>query len=111
MTLKQILEANNAAAVVKALEGRTDIRLYDNNIGYEHVKALATALESNDTITNINLYNNNIGDEGIKAVDGALAANKNKMTKYKSSIEAKDADALATVMNATTKLKLCNMNL
>merc|ERR1740136_599520 len=31
--------------------------------------------------------------------------------EYKSSIEAKDADALATVMNVNTKLILCNMNI
>merc|ERR1740136_215901 len=89
----------------------TAIYLKNNNIGDEGAKAIATALESNDTITNIELSNNTIGDEGIKAVDVALAANKNKMTKYKFSIEAKDADALATVMNATTKLQFCNMNI
>merc|ERR1740136_137651 len=47
----------------------------------------------------------------MKAVDVGLAANKNKMIEYKPSIEAKDVDALATVMNANTKLILCNMNI
>merc|ERR1740124_1909538 len=89
----------------------TTMNLTDNDIGDDGAKALVTALAFNDTITTIYLHNNNIGDEGINAVDGALAANKNKMTKFKSSIEAKDADALATVMNATTKLAFCNMNL
>ena len=107
LQLKDILEANNAAAVVKALEGETAINLNGNNISNESTKALATALESNDTITTINLNfnnigdkgakalviefndtittinlsNNNIGDEGIKAVDVALAANKKKISK------------------------------
>merc|ERR1740124_1250377 len=103
-----------AKALATALESNrtiTTINLSNNNIGDECAKALVTALEFNDTITTINLSNNNIGDEGIKAVVVALAANKNKMTEYKSAIEAKDTDALATVMNATTKLILCNMNI
>merc|ERR1740136_265876 len=47
----------------------------------------------------------------MKAVDVGLAANKNKMIEYKPSIEAKDVDALATVMNANTRLILCKMNI
>eukprot|EP00555_Chaetoceros_dichaeta_P005557 CAMPEP_0198255432 /NCGR_PEP_ID=MMETSP1447-20131203/5553_1 /TAXON_ID=420782 /ORGANISM="Chaetoceros dichaeta, Strain CCMP1751" /LENGTH=70 /DNA_ID=CAMNT_0043941797 /DNA_START=105 /DNA_END=313 /DNA_ORIENTATION=+ len=62
------LKANDAAAVTKALEGKTEINLFNKNIGDEGAKALATALETNDTITNIDLQYNNIGAEGAKAL-------------------------------------------
>ena len=72
--LEHSLKANNAATGVKALEGG-DVYLYNIDIGDESSKALATALESNDTITTIYLGYNQIVDKGTKALATALESN------------------------------------
>jgi hypothetical protein len=57
----------------------TTLYLHYNSLKDDGVKALANALETNETITTLNLIGNEIGPEGVKALADALT--KNKRTK------------------------------
>ena len=47
--------------------------LFDNRIGDEGAKALASALRVNGVLTSIDLRRNNLGDKGKKAIQDAVS--------------------------------------
>ena len=61
-----------------------ELNLYENKIGDEGAKALAEALQENQTLTSLVLWDNKIGDEGGKALLEALQKNQTLTTIYLS---------------------------
>jgi len=49
------------------------LNLWDNSIGDEGAKALASALRVNEVLQSINLEYNNLGDEGKGAIRDAVS--------------------------------------
>ena len=63
-----MINANDADALTKAIEGETIVDLPGAGIGDDGATVLATALTYNSTVTTINLRGNNIGQGGATAL-------------------------------------------
>ena len=71
----------------------TQLELYDNSIGDDGARALATALERNTTLTQLNLGRNSIGDDGKAAIrvpvhTPAPRSNKEYWRAHKQAMQA-----------------------
>jgi Leucine Rich repeat len=79
-----------AKALAQALQSNntvTTIHLSSNQIGDEGAKALAQALQNNNTVTAINLYRNEIGDELLNDINKLLEKNILQLEELSKKID------------------------
>ncbi|WP_341756497.1 MULTISPECIES: hypothetical protein [unclassified Candidatus Tisiphia] len=95
LSFNQIIEALKAGKDVKAI----DLKYED--IGAEGAKALAHALENNNTVTTIDLWGNKIGDELLNDIRDKLEKNKLQAEALQSKEIEQGVDSVQEKLLAT----------
>jgi Ran GTPase-activating protein (RanGAP) involved in mRNA processing and transport len=87
------------------------LNLHLNQIGDEGAKALAKALERNQTLRELDLESNQIGDEGALALAEALAKNQTltMLNLAHNKIGVEGAQALAEALKRNQKLTILHL--
>jgi Ran GTPase-activating protein (RanGAP) involved in mRNA processing and transport len=88
------------------------INLWDNKIGDEGVRSLASALKVNNTLRCINLYGNTISKVGAQFLSEALMVNTSldNMNLHSNSIGEDGVQSLATALQVNSTLKSINLS-